>query len=258
MLVGPGEELARRRMAWFDENRRSFGPRSITGLVGWYDFSDINTLWQDTARSSPITADGQSIAGVTDKSGVGNHLLQNTAGNRPTYKTAIQNGKSCERTDGADVLVNAAQINYAQPNTFFLVAKHADGVTGKHFFDGSGAGRNLFGTAAGPVWTMYGGSVVSGGVTNTNANIFVVYFNGASSKAYVNGGAANISGNAGALALGGVGETITINQGQAAPLPNGSDVYELLIYNAAVSLASANALAVSLGIKWGLTWTTAV
>lgn len=77
-----------------------FLPNSIAGLVGWWDFSDITSLFQDDARTVPITADGQTIGGVTDRSGSGNHLSQVTAGSRATYKVGVQNGLSVARLDG--------------------------------------------------------------------------------------------------------------------------------------------------------------
>jgi hypothetical protein len=43
------------------------------GNVLWIDASDISTLWQDTARTIPVTADGQPCFGITDLSGQGNH-----------------------------------------------------------------------------------------------------------------------------------------------------------------------------------------
>lgn len=55
---------------------------------GWYDPSDLSTLWQDTAGTTPVTADGQAVARIDDKSGNGNHLTQATAANRPLYKTS--------------------------------------------------------------------------------------------------------------------------------------------------------------------------
>lgn len=39
----------------------------------WYDPSDIETLFQDTAGTTPVTAAGQSVGKMLDKSGRGNH-----------------------------------------------------------------------------------------------------------------------------------------------------------------------------------------
>ena len=65
-----------------------FSPLSLfTGsVVGvWYDPNDITTLFQDTAGTTPITATGQSVALMLDKSGNAKHASQSTAGSRPIY-----------------------------------------------------------------------------------------------------------------------------------------------------------------------------
>lgn len=54
---------------------------------GWYDPSDRSTLFQDTAGSVPVTADGQPVALMLDKSGRGNHLVQAALASRPIYRT---------------------------------------------------------------------------------------------------------------------------------------------------------------------------
>lgn len=55
---------------------------------GWWDPSDITTLFQDSAGTTPVTASGQPVGRISDKSGRGNHLIQATAENRPTYTEA--------------------------------------------------------------------------------------------------------------------------------------------------------------------------
>jgi hypothetical protein len=52
----------------------------------WYDPSDITTLFQDNAGTTPVTATGQSVGRILDKSGRGNHATQATLAQRPTYQ----------------------------------------------------------------------------------------------------------------------------------------------------------------------------
>jgi len=54
----------------------------------WYDPSDLTTLFQDSSGTIPVTADGDPVGKVLDKSGNENHLTQSTDLQRPTYKTA--------------------------------------------------------------------------------------------------------------------------------------------------------------------------
>lgn len=66
-----------------------FSPASLfsAGQQGaWYDPSDINTLFQDSAGTTPVTAAGQPVGRMLDKSGRGNHATQTTAGSRPLYQ----------------------------------------------------------------------------------------------------------------------------------------------------------------------------
>jgi hypothetical protein len=51
----------------------------------WYDPSDITTLFQDNLGATPVTAAGQTVGRILDKSGRGNHATQATLAQRPTY-----------------------------------------------------------------------------------------------------------------------------------------------------------------------------
>src|SRR3954462_5646455 len=99
----------------------AFTPTSISGLVAWYDFSDITTLWKDTGRTSAVTANADIIKGVTDKSGTGNHLSEATNG--PTYTTGAQNGKSAAVFDGSNDQLATGVVTISQPDTIAMVAK---------------------------------------------------------------------------------------------------------------------------------------
>lgn len=64
-----------------------FSPASLSPAI-WYDASDIATLYQDAAGSTPVSSDGQPIALIRDKSGNGRHLTQATASACPLFRTA--------------------------------------------------------------------------------------------------------------------------------------------------------------------------
>lgn len=51
----------------------------------WYDPSDLTTLFQDSAGTTPVTAVGQTVGRILDKSGRGNHATQATSTQRPIY-----------------------------------------------------------------------------------------------------------------------------------------------------------------------------
>lgn len=97
-------------------------PDDIGGLVGWWDASDISTLFQDTAGTSVVTANGQTVARINDKSGTGTTITQATAGARPTYQTGVQNALAALSFDGGDYLSSTATFdNY--PVTILGVAR---------------------------------------------------------------------------------------------------------------------------------------
>lgn len=64
---------------------RQFSPAQVAGLSAWYDPADMTTLFQDTAMTVPVTAPGQSVAAMRDKSGNGRHMVQSVAAARPVY-----------------------------------------------------------------------------------------------------------------------------------------------------------------------------
>lgn len=66
-------------LSWF-----SYGEQGA-----WYDPSDLTTLFQDSAGTTPVTAVEQPVGLMKDKSGRNNHAFQATAGNRPTLSARV-------------------------------------------------------------------------------------------------------------------------------------------------------------------------
>ncbi|MER8762902.1 hypothetical protein [Mesorhizobium sp. M0968] len=59
-----------------------------TGADGaWYDPSDLSSLWQDTAATTPVAADGDPVRRMNDKSGRGHNLTTASLAASPLYRT---------------------------------------------------------------------------------------------------------------------------------------------------------------------------
>jgi len=72
------------------------------GMLGWWK-ADADCY--EDAGTDPCE-DGDGVYQWNDQSGNGKNLIQTTAGNRPTYKTNIQNGLPAVRFDGSDDFYN--------------------------------------------------------------------------------------------------------------------------------------------------------
>lgn len=99
-------------------NISRFSPATYGNVAVWYDF--VNYSYTDTGRTTLCT-NGTTVAGVTDLSGNGRHLVQGTASLRPLYSTAIIPGiityglnKAAPQFDGVDDQL-AITGNYTYP-----------------------------------------------------------------------------------------------------------------------------------------------
>ena len=70
------------------KNRWGFDPRSISGCCLWLDGADSNTIFSDVAGTTLATAGG-TVGQWKDKSVFANNATQSTAGNRPTYTSSV-------------------------------------------------------------------------------------------------------------------------------------------------------------------------
>jgi len=83
-----------RSRGWTVTVTGGYSPASLSALFAgsiagaWYDPSDIDTLFQDSAGTTPVTTAGQPVGLMLDNSGNDNHATQATAAARPTYETA--------------------------------------------------------------------------------------------------------------------------------------------------------------------------
>lgn len=91
-----------------------------SGVKLWVDPATTGARWQDAAGTTAITAAGQPVGRLTNLSGAGPHLIQATAGSRPTYGT--EGGRSYVSGDGvADGLYSSAAIDLTSTNKITLI-----------------------------------------------------------------------------------------------------------------------------------------
>jgi len=83
---------------------RAFSPLSLFagGAPGaWYDPSDLTTLFQDSAGTTPVTAVEQPVGRMLDKSGNNNHAFQATSASRPVLSARYNLLTKTEQFDDA-------------------------------------------------------------------------------------------------------------------------------------------------------------
>ena len=149
-------------------------------LLYWYPMAQVDSLWLDTGRTTPATgAAGESIAGVTDRSGNGFHLSQSVAASRPF--TEIVNGGLRTRFDGvADRLTSNIAVDYGGSDAITVSAaalKASDAGSTRAIVESAPAGTNdgTYGLFFPRVADEAGGIFAMKGTTNQQAGVTTGY-----------------------------------------------------------------------------------
>lgn len=275
-MIGIGVNLALRQYggagaapAWTPAS-----PLTTDGVLPafWYDASDAATVYEDTALTDPAEAD-DAVAGIKDKSTNALHLLQATAGNRPAWKAAIQNGLSVLRADGNDYLSKATvSVQRRDPGSTIVCVFKPTAVNAQNIAlqirNNSTSTRTTVSTGAvsgqlrlaakrldGDTLQTLDGLAVSAGewilhvVRIDYANeIAHVYKNGGSPITLSPIGQAGHSSDTASTAI-----SLLSNLGTTGLT---GDLGEVVGYESALSIAGLNQLGAYIAAKWGLTWTT--
>jgi hypothetical protein len=135
----------------------------MADLLLHIDFSDAATVFQDTARTTP-SGIGDSIGGVTDKSGTSNHLIQATASLQPVYAAGPGGRNVSDHYHASNYPFLALTSRLTTARTIFLVGKErsnygeivlGDTIT-YHFFPPGGTAKMFD-----PAWCSADISVVT-------------------------------------------------------------------------------------------------
>jgi hypothetical protein len=99
----------------------SFDPATLAGAKIVADFSDITTLFQDDAGTTPITASGQFVTRINNRGPLGGFFQNAGAVQRPLYEEL--GGRKYMKTDGGDddnLLLDTGGPTFGLENGFFL------------------------------------------------------------------------------------------------------------------------------------------
>lgn len=231
-----------------------FTPASLSNVLGWYDLSDETSLFTD-AGVTPVSADGDRIYQVNDKSGNGKHLVQATLGLRPTLKRGIQNGRSIGRFDGATNYMACASVSWALPLSIYATVSRDLSTTNDTIVDGSTTRVVLYYVASQTYLNMWagGGSVYNTGTVVASTGAFHVVeglFNGATlNSGYVDGVVGvNASVNIGTNTLAG----LLVGAGQGPGDYFDGDIGEIAVFSGIDGTAARDRMETYMGQGWNV------
>lgn len=208
VLAGRGEAGIVDDDAFRSYADRLFSPQYLFagGVAGaWYDPSDISTLFQDASGTTPVTADGDPVGLMLDKSGNNRHASQSTPGSRPIYRE--DGGLRWLEFDGIDdSLSSTVGALMTAPNSMAAAFQYLGTLpassSGVMVVDGRAADRRNTIVIRGTATALFAGGEMTVAPASNEKIVISAVFKGSPSTVVVNGASVSIpsTGNAGGAA----------------------------------------------------------
>lgn len=109
-------------------------PADITTYL-WIDPSDLSTLYQDSAGSTAVTASGDPVGKVSDKSGSSRHITQSTSDKRPAYN--VSGSIKSFYMDGSNDSIRTPLLSSLSTDMDFFMAVYRTSTATNIFFYGT-------------------------------------------------------------------------------------------------------------------------
>lgn len=233
-----------------------FDPRSIAGLVGWWDFSDTTTLRQTTAGATAVTADGDVVGYAADKSGNNRNMTASADSRRPVYKPSLLKGRGGVRFDGTDDALGATTHSgtASETQTWFVVLANIATTDQRRIFGRDGNARLFVNSGLSPTQVDYWSrtSATNGNILMGNAIYSLTYTSTAACIVRQNGATAITVNTPNAAYR----TTTTFFIGSSATTGSGGtacDCLEALIWHVALTDSQRRSVDRYLASKYGLT-----
>ena len=241
----------------------SFDPKSISGLIGWWDFSDASTLGPTSSGTGTVSNNGP-IKYVADKSGASAAMIQTGADSvSPTYLAAAQNGLSVAGFDGGDRLLSTFTRTYTE-QTVFAVARMTSTMASNGRLFTQTDSQNDFATSGLYIPFVRDASnqaiASNGNDTNSRAIVAITYdtwfvacsrHTGSQIQNRINNGSSAVYSHTlnKEFTRSSIGDSL--NPGFGATWRD--RVAEVLVFSRSISDSEMNAVARWLGKKWNIT-----
>jgi len=225
-------------------------PTSITGCLCWLDLNKLSTLFQDSAKTTPVASDGDVIGAVADRTVNGNDFTQATSSRKPTYQTAEINSIPVAEFDGTDDGLDGMNAPVTAFTVFRVSRALAGYSTNRTDLTINNPNARVRLQASNYEWyqSETGTKPTFGSSLTTESVVCIKVVSTASVVIYVNGTQAqSFDPNDGVLA--GAAMAIGYVPSTGAKCQYG----EFIVYSGALSDADRGSVEDYLGAKWGIT-----
>ena len=234
---------------------QTFNPTQITGCVLWLDGADSTTLFQDSAGTIAVTANGQTVSNWKDKS-----IQANNATGTTNQPVAIFS--SLNRLTGVNfssstsyLSLNISKLPTGSTNStiFFVMRTIISGLSVAISWGGlsSNQGRQVYYDTVNISVDIYGGNVISDSTNLTNTFALISAIHSPTEAGWLNGtpfsgGTKSITLNTSAT------NAILGNQTAGGNIGLRGTICEAVCYNSSLSRSQRQQVEGYLAWKWGL------
>jgi len=223
----------------------SFLPPGLANLEVWFDGAD----------TASITESSGAVSQWNDKSGNANHLLQASAGLKPTTGSNTLNAKNTVFFDGSEMMATTGNVEQSNSQTTFIVAGNIDTTSGSDMHliktNGVAAGMKIAIDGTNKDLQLNNG-------TNLDTGFVLTGFDASLTAKWENTGSAEAQISGLSMATGSTGSgdnTVKMNVGADHTGTAGffkGDIAEIVHYDRLLSDNEIAQVRTYLEFKWGL------
>jgi hypothetical protein len=223
-------------------------PYGVAGAIAWYK-ADTETF-QDTAFTTPATADAAPVGGWRDQTGLNNSVTQATAGSRPTLRLNQKNGLPVVRFDGVDDSLTAL-FTETITATVFVVLRFVVWTNNRYILSGGAGDKfSVYMAIGSPVWRVWNGATtVQANGAITAGTWFIMQLRMAAANSIL-GENALAPVNAGGFAFDATAGGLTMGAHVVSGFAGNVEIGELIFYNVALSDANVTTVRNALNARW--------